>query len=154
MKTDREHSTSTHCFAGALCTPPLKRAGITVYATSLRLVARLRFAAPEVPGVEDGWKGESKTQHCRIELFCALVTRAVARSLCGVRGAELAWASTWAWGDEGVGVQRAVLMSRTSEATRYFMIGLPKGLMDCCKGYHEVAQEERKNNDGDAVRSV
>lgn len=75
---EREDKCYTYCLAGALCLPPSKPGGRTVYdALVPGPPTGPRFSAwvPDVPAVEEVWKPGSMAQHSRVEwLFWALMT--------------------------------------------------------------------------------
>jgi len=77
MKRLRGMVVATYCGAGALCVPPLKRPGMSVYIDSVE-AGKAKVAAPEVPAAEEMLSGLANCQHSSWECFWAFVTSAVA----------------------------------------------------------------------------
>jgi len=69
---------STYCSAGALCLPPSKPGGNTVYvafAPAPPINPRFSARVPTVPACEEVWNPGSRAQHSSVEwLFRALMT--------------------------------------------------------------------------------
>lgn len=71
-RAHRESKTTTHCGAGALCTPASNLAGMTVTLPPSK-PPNANVAAPTVPAVEEVLNGVVKRQHWKAELFCGVV---------------------------------------------------------------------------------